>query len=96
MYCGRGHALFERCAERLTWAQIRKQRFAGLGYHSPNMEVSHRERLERAATGYDQEAIATLVLSGEYLGFLPDHYAQSFVAAGCCGLCIRSGSVAER
>jgi DNA-binding transcriptional LysR family regulator len=62
--------------------QIRKQRFAGLGYHSPNMEVSHRERLSRAATAYDQEAIATLILSGEYLGFLPDHYAASFVDVG--------------
>jgi len=82
LYCGRGHPLFEVGAERLTWTQMRKERFAGLGYHSPNMELSHRERLERAATGYDQEAIATLVLSGGYLGFLPDHYAQSFVAAG--------------
>jgi DNA-binding transcriptional LysR family regulator len=35
--------------------------------------------LKRAATGFDQEAIATLVLSGRYLGFLPDHYADSFV-----------------
>jgi DNA-binding transcriptional LysR family regulator len=53
-----------------------------LGYHSPNMQLSHRERLQRAATGYDQEAIATLVLSGAYVGFLPDHYADSFVKAG--------------
>lgn len=82
LYCGQQHPLFEARADRLTWAQIRKQRFAGLGYHSPNMELSHRERLERAATGYDQEAIATLLLSGQYLGFLPDHYAHSFVQSG--------------
>lgn len=82
LYCGVGHALFDANNEALSWAKVRKLPFAGLGYHSPNMELSHRERLERAATGYDQEAIATLVLSGAYLGFLPDHYAESFVKAG--------------
>lgn len=82
MYCGVRHPLFEANNEGLSWAKIRKLPFAGLGYHSPNMVLSHRARLERAATGYDQEAIATLVLSGAYLGFLPDHYAESFVRAG--------------
>ena len=46
------------------------------------MEVSQQLRLARKATGYDQEAIATLILSGSVLGVLPDHYAQSFVRAG--------------
>jgi DNA-binding transcriptional LysR family regulator len=82
LYCGREHALFTAKDAALTWARIRKMPFAGLGYHSPNMELSHREGLRRAATGYDQEAIATLVLSGGYLGFLPDHYAEAFVRAG--------------
>jgi LysR family transcriptional regulator, transcriptional activator for bauABCD operon len=82
LYCGSQHSLFEANDSSLTWAQIRKLPFAGLGYHSPNMELTHRERLQRSATGYDQEAIATLVLSGKYLGFLPDHYAESFVRAG--------------
>src|ERR1035437_3329470 len=40
------------------------------------MEISQQVRLARKATGYDQESIATLILSGRYLGFLPDHYAQ--------------------
>lgn len=82
LYCGMRHPLFDANNETLSWAKLRKLPFAGLGYHSPNMELSHRERLERAATGFDQEAIATLVLSGAYLGFLPDHYAESFVKAG--------------
>lgn len=82
LYCGMHHPLFKTSDEGLTWAKIRKLPFAGLGYHSPNMVLSHRTRLQRAATGYDQEAIATLVLSGAYLGFLPDHYAESFVKAG--------------
>jgi DNA-binding transcriptional LysR family regulator len=82
LYCGRRHRLFGASHAGLHWEQLRDFPFAGLGYHSPNMELSHRERLVRRASGYDQEAIATLVLSGCFLGFLPDHYAAGFVAQG--------------
>lgn len=82
LYAGAGHPLFAVDDAALGWAEVRQHAFAGLGYHSPNMEVSHRERLQRTATAYDQESVATFVLSGDFLGFLPDHYAQGFVAAG--------------
>lgn len=82
LYCGRTHALFGADHRKLSWDRLRQHHFAGLGYHSPNMELSHRARLKRAATGFDQEAIALLILSGEFLGFLPDHYAESFVRGG--------------
>lgn len=82
LYCGTGHALFAADAPGLDWDSLRKHAFAGLGYHSPNMEISQAQRMARSATGFDQESIATLILSGKFLGFLPIHYAQSFVAAG--------------
>jgi len=82
LYCGAGHPLFEGRNAGLDWKGLRAHRFAGLGYHSPNMEASHRAGLKRAATGLDQEAIATLILSGRFLGFLPDHYAQAFEQRG--------------
>lgn len=82
LYCGAGHPLFCVSHDKLTWARLREHHFAGLGYHSPNMELSHRAKLSRMATGFDQEAIATLILSGRFLGFLPDHYAQVFEERG--------------
>ena len=82
LYCGAGHALFAAEAPDLDWDGLRSFPFAGLGYHSPNMELSQLRRMARSATGFDQESIATLILSGKFLGFLPIHYAQSFVAAG--------------
>ena len=82
LYCGQGHALFGAAHAALDWDALRAFPFAGLGYHSPNMELSHRAQLARSATGFDQEAIATLVLSGRFLGFLPDHYAQAFERQG--------------
>ena len=82
LYCGAGHPLFGSNHSKLTWAKLREHHFAGLGYHSPNMELSHRAKLSRKTTGFDQEAIATLILSGRFLGFLPDHYAQVFEERG--------------
>jgi len=83
LYCGAGHALFNAVqAVPMDWNSLRQYAFAGLGYHSPNMELSQQMRMPRKATGFDQESIATLILSGQFLGFLPIHYAQSFVQAG--------------
>ncbi|MGE8319798.1 MAG: LysR family transcriptional regulator [Comamonas sp.] len=82
LYCAPGHALFGGDHAALDWEALRRYPFAGLGYHSPNMELSHQVRLARQATGFDQESIATLILSGCFLGFLPDHYARSFVEQG--------------
>ena len=76
LYVGRGHPLFEVKAD--TERSLRHHKFAGLGYHSPNMEVGLKEGIKRDATCYDQEAVAALVLSGCYIGYLPDHYARSF------------------
>lgn len=83
LYCARPHALFDSEHSALDWPALRaRQDFAGLGYHSPNMELAHGQRLRRGATAYDQEAIATLILSGRFIGFLPDHYAAAFVQRG--------------
>ena len=82
LYCGPSHPLFDADTRSMDWTAMRSHPFAGLGYHSPNMEISQRERLPRSATGFDQESIATLILSGQFLGFLPDHYAHAFVQSG--------------
>lgn len=79
LYCGSQHALFDEDPVDLQWENLAAHPLAGLGYHSPNMQISQQMRLHRRATGFDQESIATLILSGKYLGFLPEHYADGFV-----------------
>ncbi len=81
LYCGRQHPLYGTSAG-LRWEDLREYDYAGLAFHSPNMEATHRFHLRRKAVASDQEAIVSLILSGCYLGFLPDHYAESFVNAG--------------
>jgi len=82
LYCSDNHSLFEVKTSNLCVAQINKCKYVGIGYHSPNMEVGRQLGQHRDATAYDQEAVAHLVLSGAYLGYLPEHYAESFVANG--------------
>ncbi|NYT63715.1 LysR family transcriptional regulator [Alcaligenaceae bacterium] len=82
LYSGIDHPLNGADHTGLTWSKLQAYAFAGLGFLSPNMEISHRARLSRKATAFDQEAVALLILSGRYLGFLPTHYADSFVTRG--------------
>lgn len=80
LYAGAGHPWFAAGRGR-TWAELRGQQLAGLGYHSPNMRLAHQKQLQRQATASDQEGVALLILTGCFVGFLPDHYARSFVEA---------------
>ena len=82
LYCGQTHPLYSTNHRDLSWESIRHLAFAGLGYHSPNLELMNELGLNRMATTYEQESIATLIASGSYLGFLPNHYADRFVESG--------------
>ena len=73
LYCAAGHPLFKASGAGLTPEQVRACKYVGIGFHSPNMETTRRLGQQRHATAYDQEAVAHLVLSGKYLGSLPDH-----------------------
>jgi DNA-binding transcriptional LysR family regulator len=82
LYCAAGHPLFDTPKHRLSEAIVRNCRYVGIGYHSPNMEATRLLGQQRHATAFDQEAVAHLVLSGRYVGYLPEHYADAFVDQG--------------
>lgn len=79
LYVSREHPLWDE-AEMASEEKVRACEYVGLGFHSANMDAARRLQLVRAASAFDQEAVATLILTGRYIGFLPDHYAASFVA----------------
>lgn len=79
LYAGREHPWYDVPQRRRSWAELRGAELAGLDYHSPNMALAHARGLTRAASASDQEGVAHFILSGAFLGFLPDHYAQPFV-----------------
>lgn len=82
LYCGKDHPLFKLAKGKISKQDILACKYAGLGYHSPNMEIGRRLGMKREVTVYDQEAIVHLLLSGCYIGYLPDHYAKPFVEQG--------------
>ncbi|MCD8505045.1 MAG: LysR family transcriptional regulator [Burkholderiaceae bacterium] len=82
LYCSTTHALHEKRDETIQWHELSDYPLAGLAYHSPNMQITHQAGLRRVANAYDQEGVAAFILSGKFIGFLPAHYASSFVGNG--------------
>lgn len=82
LYCGLGHTFFDASPKTIRTADVRAAKYAGLAYHSPNMMVSNQRRLRRHAEANDEEALAALILSGRYIGFLPDHFARVHITSG--------------
>lgn len=78
-YCGAGHPLFAKKA--VTPEDIRAHRVVARGYWR-RADLS-RIGIEREAASVDNmEAQAILILSGAYLGYLPEHYAAGWQAQG--------------
>lgn len=74
LYCGRGHALFDRAPNRIEMAELRDCRYV-IRSHLPSHVELANDSVTGAATVTDMEAMAHLVLSGQFIGFMPVHYA---------------------
>jgi DNA-binding transcriptional LysR family regulator len=81
LYCGHLHPLFD-AGSRAEPAQILA---AAAVVPTGNQPADARQMLgemQAAATASDREGTAFLVLSGEFIGFLPVHYAERWVSEG--------------
>ncbi|WP_338081591.1 substrate-binding domain-containing protein [Dyella mobilis] len=79
-YCGREHPLFAR-AGNLSPDELAGCEWAWRSYLLPAVRWVPVPSLMTAVTD-DMEATAVLVLSGRHLGYLPDHVAAPYLAAG--------------
>ena len=82
LFCGATHPFYSRPDKSIAPREIRAARYAGLDFQSPNMLVGQKEKLNRQAQANDQEALALLIQSGRYIGFLPDHCARPYIDSG--------------
>ncbi len=80
-YCGRGHPLFAVDDADIDIDAVRRHRVVARGYWGQR-DLKVFDLGTAAATVSDMEAEARLILSGAYLGYLPDHYARRFEAEG--------------
>lgn len=77
LYCAEGHPLFACPDAELTDEVLAAQSFAGRTY-MPNETICGVNFTWSAATPH-MEGTLLLLLSGAYIGFLPDHYAEEWV-----------------
>jgi DNA-binding transcriptional LysR family regulator len=81
LYCARGHPLAQVDEGRLTRACIERHPFVVRPYANLR-ELQHFQGAAVGATASNMEAQAMFILSGHFLGYLPDHYARRWVAEG--------------
>lgn len=81
LYCAAGHPLFALRDEELSLDRICSADYVGRGYMAEHQRP-HDLHFNQAVSAYSMEAIATLILSTTYLGYLPSHYAEGWVAKG--------------
>jgi DNA-binding transcriptional LysR family regulator len=79
LYCSERHSLFGE--RRIPAVTITQQRMVGRGYWS-QAELARHGFKHSAATVESMEAQLILVLSGAYIGYLPEHYAEYWVEQG--------------
>jgi len=80
LYCADEHPLF--AAQEVTRAALANHDAVVPAYaQTPEIKAVH-EPLRASASATDREGIAFLILSGQYIGYLPTHYAERWVRDG--------------
>jgi DNA-binding transcriptional LysR family regulator len=80
LYCSREHHFFYRSDVEITDDELRKAEAVAPNYRLPADALERHQTLNCTATASDREGIAFLILTGSFIGFLPDHFAAGWVA----------------
>jgi DNA-binding transcriptional LysR family regulator len=81
LYCAAGHPLFDADEKEISIRKLSAYAFVARSYlHSRDLKrIGHRGA---EATVETMEAQLILILSGQFIGYLPAHYAQAWVDRG--------------
>ncbi len=82
LYCGFGHALFDRKDQSIGRKELHNCEAINCGFPQPAAAQKYLQRFNLTATASDREGIAFLILTGLYIGFLPEHFAKRWVDDG--------------
>jgi DNA-binding transcriptional LysR family regulator len=81
LYCAAGHPLSSWPGDDVPAAALSEHAFVARGYlHSHDLRMIGHRGAE--ATVETMEAQLILILSGEFIGYLPAHYAEAWAARG--------------
>lgn len=82
LYCAVGHPLFFVDDQDLPDARLNAQDAIAPTFRLPPEIQSQYQALNCTASASDREGMAFLILTGRYIGYLPDHYAAAWVKEG--------------
>lgn len=82
LYCSDEHVLFDKNNEAISDSALSQYDAVLPNYPQPIKIKLQQKILKSTATSSDREGIAFLILTGRFLGFLPVHFAASWVAQG--------------
>jgi len=81
LYCSRQHPLFST-EEAITEQILKNFDAIAPAFRMNQAAIDLHQTLTCTATASDREGIAFLILTGRFMGFLPDHYAAQWVQNG--------------
>lgn len=81
LYCGKGHLLFD-CPEHAITERLAQAEVITSNYLRDKDSRNDGLNYQNSASAYHDEGIAHLILSGQFIGYLPEHYAGYWVAQG--------------
>ncbi len=81
LYCSSAHPL-SATAAKASDEDLHGVPAVAPSYRMGAEAVGMHQRMHCTATATDREAIAFLILTDQYIGFLPDHYAAAWVEKG--------------
>ena len=82
LYCAVGHPLFYVDDRELEDDRLNAQEAIAPTFRLPPEAQAHYQALNCTASASDREGLAFLLLTGRYIGYLPDHYASAWVQQG--------------
>lgn len=82
LYCGSGHPLFNVPDSQITTADLVASQYVKKGYAVNSDLQQANTAMGKRVVGFHVEAFALLILSGRYIGFLPEHYAAIWEEKG--------------
>ncbi len=77
-YCAKEHPLFESDTTEISWESLQEYPVSSRAY----LQSSDFPGIQNRAFVSNMEAQAMLIKSGQFIGFLPQHYAQNWVEKG--------------
>ena len=82
LYCSRTHPLYNAKSSPQLLGQVLTSKVVHAGIHTSPEVGAQLTDMNKAAISYFYEARLAMILSGAYIGFMPDAYVQRYVEEG--------------